>query len=411
MQDEQNTGEDGRLTPEERQRAVELIGELEERRRHVTSKKGVITPSKGPEVISVTLTPMKDIEEKEAEWLVPEYMPKAQITILAGDGGSGKTTTWCAISAAVSSGEKCFMNGDMPFDEQQEPKKVLFFSSEDSAEYTLRGKLRRSGAKLENVLSMSLSDERFAELKFDSALLEQLIAEHRPALVVFDPLQSFIPPEVQMGQRNAMRSCLNPLIGLGEKYGVTFLIVVHTNKQSGLWGRKRIADSADIWDIARSVLIAGEADNTGLRYLSHEKNNYGPLGQTVLFRLDSGKVEFEGYTTKKDRDFVMAAAEVTRQAPQRDDAKEFILDYLKDGEVETAELDDAMKAMGVSGRTLERAKGELKKEGRIRYRSEGFAKEKRFYCRLNSEPEPETETVEEPAFVQQSLIPSDEVAE
>lgn len=63
---------------------------------------------------------------------------------------------------------------------------------------------------------------------------------------------------------------LKPSDWPGEKYGTTFIIIVHTNKQVGLWGRKRIADSADIWDIARSVLIAGEA-NDGLRYISQEK--------------------------------------------------------------------------------------------------------------------------------------------
>lgn len=236
----------------------------------------------------------------------------------------------------------------------------MFFSSEDSAEYTLKGRLRRSGAKLENVLSLDLADERFPEIKFNAPLLEELIKEYRPELVIFDPLQSYVPPDIQMGQRNAMRACLNPLIGLGEKYGTTFIIIVHTNKQVGLWGRKRIADSADIWDIARSVLIAGEA-NDGLRYISQEKSNYGPQAQTVLFRLDSGKVEFEGYTDKKDKDYVTAATAATYQAPAREDAKAFILDYLKDGEKETADLDGMMKAQGISGRTLERAKADLKK--------------------------------------------------
>ena len=305
--------------------------------------------------------------------------------MLAGDGGAGKTTIWCAIAAAVSSGSQCFLNQDNPFVEKVEPGKVLFFSSEDSAEYTLKGRLRRAGAKLENVLYLDLADEQFPEIKFDAPLLDAYVKEYRPELVIFDPLQSFIPPEVQMGQRNAMRACLNPLIGLGERYGVTFLIIVHTNKQMGLWGRKRIADSADIWDISRSVLIAGEA-NDGLRYISQEKSNYGPLAQTVLFRLDSGKVEFEGYTDKKDKDFVTAATAATYQAPAREDAKAFILDYLKDGEKETADLDGMMKAQGISGKTLERAKAELKKEGRILYVRRGRREEQKVYCKIKDCP-------------------------
>lgn len=330
----------------------------------------------------IKLTTMAQIEERTPEWLITDYMPRRQISILAGDGGSGKTTLWCDVVAAISNGTACILNQGNPFAEKTSPQKVLFFSSEDSAEYTLKGRLRRAGANMENISFLDLKDDRFQDIKFNAPSLEELVREYRPALVVFDPLQSFIPPEVQMGQRNAMRACLNPLIGLGEKYGATFLIIVHTNKQVGLWGRKRIADSADIWDIARSVMIAGEADNVGLRYISQEKNNYGPLAQTVLFRLGSGKVEFEGYTDKKDKDFVTSSAAATYQAPAREDAKAFILDYLKDGEKETADLDGMMKAQGVSGETLKRAKAELKKDGLITYFNRGYGKEKKFYCRL-----------------------------
>lgn len=259
----------------------------------------------------------------------------------------------------------------------------MFFSSEDSVEYSLKGRLRRAGGKLDNILYLDLSDDHFPEIKFNAPLLEELINENKPSLVIFDPLQSFIPADIQMGQRNAMRACLNPLIGLGEKYGVTFLIIVHTNKQSGLWGRKRIADSADIWDIARSVLIAGEAGE-GVRYISQEKSNYGPLAKTILFRLDSGKIEFEGYTDKRDKDFVQEVQAAIYRTPARDVAKEFILDYLRDGEKETADLDAMMKAQGVSGETLKRAKADLKKEGKIIYFNRGYGKEKKFYCKLGS---------------------------
>ncbi len=323
---------------------------------------------------------MEEVEEKEPEWLIPEYMPKNQITILAGDGGAGKTTIWCAIAASISSGKPSFLEYGNPF--ERDPGKVLFFSSEDSAEYTLKGRLRRAGAKLKNVGYLDLKDSRFPEIKFNAPQLEEIIKSYRPALVIFDPIQGFVPPEIQMGQRNAMRACLSPLIALGEKYGATFLIIVHTNKKQGMYGRNRIADSADIWDIARSVLIAGETKDK-IRYVSQEKSNYGPLSQTVLFRLDSGKIEIEGYTDKKDRDFVIASQAATYQAPARDTAKDFILDYLKDGEKETADLDEVMKAMGISERTLQRAKADLKKENVISYFSCGYGPDKKHYCKLS----------------------------
>ncbi|MDE8704062.1 hypothetical protein PZH32_13985, partial [Adlercreutzia equolifaciens] len=63
------------------------------------------------------------------------------------------------------------------------------------------------------------------------------------------------------------------------------MIVVHVNKQSGVYGRKRIADSSDIWDSSRAVLMLGETPEKGIRYLTQEKSNYGKLGETVLYTL------------------------------------------------------------------------------------------------------------------------------
>lgn len=236
------------------------------------------------------LVSLSDVEEKEAEWLVWEYMPKGQINIFAGDGGSGKTTSWCGLAAAVSNGTKVFFEAENPNENpfvEREPQKVIFFSSEDSLEYTLKARLRKTGANLNNIYSVSLRDERFSQIKFNSPILKDLIKEVQPALVIFDPIQAFIPPDIQMGQRNAMRNCLNPLIGLGEEYGTTFLIIVHTNKRQGVYGRNRIADSADVWDIARSVLITGKAKDN-VRYLSHEKSNYGEPGRTALYTIEDG---------------------------------------------------------------------------------------------------------------------------
>ena len=327
---------------------------------------------------------MADAEEKEPEWLIQDYMPRYQITSMAGDGGSGKTTDWCAIVAAISSGKRPFLlDGYIPFDYNLTgPGKVMFFSAEDSYEYTLKRRLRKNGANLANIISIDIADDRFQDVKFNNPFLGQLIEKHRPVLCVFDPIQAFVPPEIRMGDRNAMRNCLAPLIGYGEKFGATFLIIEHANKQSGVWGRKRIADSADIWDISRSVIMAGETSEPGIRYLSHEKSNYGRTGKTILYCIEDEVVKFKAYTDKKDKDFVTEVDYTTRQKPQREEAKEFILDFLKDGEKEVAELDEMAAAMGISDRTLKRAKADLKKDGHIKYRNTGQASEKKFFISL-----------------------------
>lgn len=244
--------------------------------------------------------------------------------------GAEKQRLGDGLAAAISAGRRVFFENEVP-DEfmDNKPEKVIFFSSEDSLEYTLKARLRKAGANMDNIYSVSLKDERFSQIKFNSQLLKDLIREVKPALVVFDPLQAFIPPEIQMGQRNAMRNCLNPLIGLGEEYGTTFLVIVHTNKRQGTYGRNRIADSADVWDIARSVMIVGQTQEKDIRYMSHEKCNYGELQSTALFTINDGVAEFMEYTDHQDADFVRERDFAAYQAPQRQDAEKFIIDYLK----------------------------------------------------------------------------------
>ena len=324
---------------------------------------------------------MADVEEKEVEWLIPQYIPKGHISILAGDGGIGKTTIWCGIVAGLSSGSKIFFEAIPEEFAKREPQKIIFFSSEDSMEYTLKAKFRKYNANMKNILSLSIKDGAFKDIKFNSPVLREIIKQERPALIVFDPIQSFIPPNMNMGKRNEMRDCLNYLRELGEEFSCTFLVVCHTNKQSGVYGRKRISDSADIWDIARSVLIAGETSDRK-RYLSQEKNSYDEEGETVIYTVHDSIAVFEEYSDKKDRDFVQERDYNTRQAPQRADAEHFIYEFLRNGRKPTKELDEAAEAAGISKVTLKRAKTDLRNRGLLGSKSEGYGQNKVFYSYL-----------------------------
>lgn len=180
-----------------------------------------------------------------------------------------------------------------------------------------------------------------------------------------------------------MRACLNGFVGLGEETGMSSLIIVHTNKRQGVYGRNRMADSADIWDISRSVLIAGECSTEKeKRYLSHEKSNYGEPGETAIFTIDDGIAVFSEFSDKKDVDFVKERDYTAYQAPQRRDAEQFIMDFLRGGKKATSELDEAAKASGISKATLGRAKTKLRERGILGGKSEGFGQNKAFYSYL-----------------------------
>lgn len=320
---------------------------------------------------------LDDFEEQEATWLIPGWIPEGQITLLAADGGTGKTTIWINLIAAISSGGRCILD---PFDYQRKPQKVIFLTSEDSIKKKLKKKLRLAGANMGNIISPDFSADKdgvLRGLKFGSNEMKQFVRHFRPALCVFDPVQGFIPPDVNMGSRNAMRDCMAPLVSLGEETGTSFLVVCHTNKRKGAWGRDRIADSADLWDISRSVLIAGYTEEQGVRYLSNEKNNYTALQNTLLFSIDdNGQAIAKGTTWKRDREYIQDS-NVSTSAPKREDCKEWLLHELDEagGTMPSKELESAAISAGHSFRTLRRARDELKQSGQVKYFSTGSAKD------------------------------------
>lgn len=138
--------------------------------------------------------------------------------------------------------------------------------------------------------------------------MADIIRHLKPALCILDPLQAFLSADVNMAARNAMRNYLEPLHELGMETGCTFLIVCHSNKRKGASGRDRLADSADLWDMARAIIMAGYTSENDTRYLSHEKSSYAGQMETVLFTVENGLPVVTGYSNLRDADYVQQRA-------------------------------------------------------------------------------------------------------
>lgn len=356
------------------ERACELIAQL-----IVTAPEWTPQEIPAPEdPLFALFKPLEDFPEEEAKWLVPGWIPAGQISVIAADGGIGKTTLWCHIIAALSNGTTCILD---PPGHTREPMRIMFLTTEDSVRKKLRKKLRLAGANMQNIITPDFTGDRSGllhKLKFGTQEMEKVLRHFRPALCIFDPVQGFVPPRVNMGSRNEMRDCTAQLITIGEDIDVSSLIVCHTNKRKGAYGRDRIADSADIWDVSRSVMMAGYTEDQGIRYLSNEKNNYAPLQETILFTIDgSEQIHKEGTSWRRDREYIMGA-EQARSSPMREDCKAFILKTLHEagGAMPTADLDGKAQKAGYSFNAVKNAKRDLKKDGSVKYFQTGSTRSK-----------------------------------
>jgi len=334
----------------------------------------------------IKLVSVAEIQKKPAEWLIHGYIPKNNITVLAADGGVGKTSVACEVAAAVSSGRhSIFVPDEVKYNtEPEEPGIVIFLSGEDTFEHTLRAKLEDCNANLQNILTVSLDNEMFSNVKFGSAEMESIVSDYRPKLLIIDPLQSFLPEGMNVASRLDMRSALHYPVAYGSKYGVTTLILAHTNKKQNVSARDRISDSSDLWDIARSVLMSGSIRDSETRYLSHEKSNYGDLQDTILYDFDNGHLKVTGRSDKRDGFYQkLKSSGFTTAAPALSEAESFLIDLLSNGQpMETAYVDARAKDYGISPTALRRAKSSLGKEHKITRFSTGIKSSKKHFMQI-----------------------------
>ena len=351
---------------------------------------------------------MEDVEEIEPEWIIYPYIPRGEVIILASKGGTGKGFIVSSILAGITNGKypSIFGKGE-GFDGEQEI--VLYLTTEDDKSKVLKRRFRQAGVNMKNVKIISRRNPLIQDIKLsdENKILKTLIHELRPSLVIFDPLQSFLPDRVKMGERNQMRSCINNLSVVGAETNTSFLIFCHMNKRDTTDVQKAIADSNDIWDIARSVMVTGRTESEGVNFLSHEKSNYAVLGDTVLYQIaEPGRAVYAGTTKKRFEDFALESNANKYNAPKKLEAVEFIMNTLREREGNSmlvTELEEACVANKISRTTVRRAKESLRSEKKVVMWPVGYGKERKWYIGFEKPDQKEPEEDEHLNIHQLSL--------
>ena len=156
---------------------------------------------------------LENVPIQNVSWLVDGLLPMGEVSLLGADGGTGKGIWQAQLIAYVTAGRT---SGFFP----QPPEKtgsVLLFSGEDDPGKVLKARLTAAGADMSRVMVVT-SDAYFARtgspLCIPDTSFAKYVGKAAPALVIIDPLQSFLPAGVEMASRNQMRSILLPLLNL-----------------------------------------------------------------------------------------------------------------------------------------------------------------------------------------------------
>lgn len=308
---------------------------------------------------SLRLLPASAFAPEEASYLIEPYLPRGMLSILGGVSGAGKTSLALDIAAAVSRGAR------LPFDEGEgelQPGRVFYLTAENDANKVLRPRLERLGADLDRVFL-----QKGASFSMREPLLWDLCRSYRPDLLVFDPIQSFLGPGVQMNRAEQVRPIMDDLISLAKELDMAVLLISHMSKpgpgvSSAL---DRLLGSSDFRNSARSILIAGaDPENPGTRVFAHAKNSLGQAGASQRYRIEAGgRVAYDGPCTLS-ADRIICAVEAggsrTRSAPTLEQAVR-ALDQLVGfvGWVEVHRAYKLCEEQGFSEKTLRKAKEQL----------------------------------------------------
>ena len=216
---------------------------------------------------------------KKIEWLIKGVLPANQLSIMGADGGTGKGFLCAAIVRDLLNGYSELW--DKP---AKKVRNVAILSAEDDLDTVLIPRYEAAGCDMDHVLFAEISAQDMYHL--DDVNLKRLYRNQEIDLVVIDPIQAFIPPELKMSERNQMRQIIKPLLELGLETKTATLVVMHTNKTNS-FGRQKLADSSDFFDQSRFVMMCGQvADSeTFDRYLWVAKTNYGDRPETLIVNL------------------------------------------------------------------------------------------------------------------------------
>jgi RecA-family ATPase len=251
----------------------------------------------------VTPKQWSDVALEEMRWLATHRIPASDVTMIAGDGGNGKTTVALQLGVSIA----CDLGDWLGTTTLSGP--VIFFSAEEP-EAEMRRRLGRIAQKrginpddIEHLhfhfaepdkalLGISTSGGTIAPTATFHAL-SRSVMDVRPALLIVDSVAAVFGGN--QNDRVQARTFVSMFRRMAREAGTAIVLLDHPSL-SGMNSGTGRGGNMDWSNVVRSRLYlrtAGEDDDK-FRELEVVKSNYGPAGEKVQLRWEDGSFVING---------------------------------------------------------------------------------------------------------------------
>ncbi|MFU0823286.1 AAA family ATPase [Pseudomonas lundensis] len=253
-----------------------------------------------PAVWKVNTVSAASIKPVAIRWLWPGWLAKGKLHILAGAGGTGKTTLLLSLIATITTG------GRWPDGSRcSEPGNALIWSSEDDLSDTLVPRLTAAGADMSRVHFIKCRVNAQGETDpfdpaNDIALLRATASEiGGVSLLMLDPIVSAVKGD--MHKANDVRRALQGVVDFAEQNLCAVVGISHFAKGgAGSSPADRVIGSQAFSALARTVLVAAKEERSDMRVLARAKSNIGTDEGGVSYTIEPCDIE-DGIETTRVR--------------------------------------------------------------------------------------------------------------
>lgn len=338
-----------------------------------------------------------DVAPRELRWLWPGRIPLGCLTVIAGDTEAGKSLITLDIAARVTTGAPwpddpvsyetlvAMERSVMP----RPAERVLVVSAQDPFHTVILPRLAAAGADVGQIIfcdsAYNHQDPRPAlgirrALRFpdDVPSLRKIVMERGVRLVILDPMWAFFG-----GQRESRAltgpALLTPLADLAALCNLAIVCVTGLKREvrgKGTYqaeGHKSLQAARVGWGIMEHPTREGK------RVMLPIRNNVGPRGKGLNFRIEDGRIKWEEEPSKLTTEAAYAAERSRGGA--RVGARDWLQTFLAPGPRPSTEIYEQASECGYARRTIDRARSDL----RIVPKKHGNNGDAEWFCSLAAE--------------------------